>query len=119
MVERKIPRIYTGSDGESHFDDIVISLRDRGALGKRSEPIKATGIIIGEWDAGYTIDWHTASHRQFVISLEGEGEVEVSDGTKRRFRPGDIFLAEDTMGKGHLSRGLKNQPRKVVFVTLD
>jgi len=30
MVERKIPRIYTGSDGESHFDDIVISLGDRG-----------------------------------------------------------------------------------------
>jgi len=108
MVERKIPRIYTGSDGEFHFDDIVISLGDRRALGRRSEPIKATGMIIGEWDAGYTIDWHTTSHRQFVISLEGEGEVEVSDGTKRQFRPGDIFLSKDTTDKDHLSHGFED-----------
>ena len=119
MVEKRIPRIYTGSDGESHFDEIVFPLVDKSALGKRSKPIKATGVIIGEWDAGYTIDWHTAPRRQFIISLEGEGEVEVSDGTKHQFRPGDIVLVEDTTGKGHLSRGLKNQPRKVVFVTLD
>jgi len=119
MSEKKITRVYSGPDGESHFEDMVISLEDRGHLGRRSEPLKVTGIIFGEWDAGYSIDWHTASHRQFVITLEGEGEVEVGDGTKRRFGPGDILLAEDTTGRGHLSRCVNNQRRKVIFVTLD
>ncbi len=119
MPEKKITRVYSGPDGESHFEDMVIPLEDRGDLGKRSEIRKATGIVFGEWDAGYTIDWHNASHRQYVITLEGEGEVEVGDGSKRQFGPGDILLAEDTTGRGHLSRCVNNQRRKVIFVTLD
>jgi len=48
-----------------------------------------------------------------------EGEVEIGDGSKRRFGPGDILLAEDTSGRGHISRSLRNQPRTSIFVTLD
>ena len=51
--------------------------------------------------------------------IEGEGEIEIGDGTKRRFKAGDILLAEDTTGRGHITRVLNNQPRKVMFVTLD
>jgi hypothetical protein len=46
-----------------------------------------------------------------VINLSGQSEIEISDGTKRRFGPGDIFLVDDTKGRGHISRAVGSQPR--------
>ncbi|MFC2060093.1 hypothetical protein ACFLTZ_03230 [Chloroflexota bacterium] len=118
-MAKKVTRIYTGSDGESHFEDIEIAVEDKVTGSRWSEFMKATGIIFGELDSNYKKEWHNAPRRQFVITVEGEGEIEVGDGTKRRFRPGDILLAEDTAGRGHISRVVNNQPRKIIFVTLD
>ncbi len=46
-------------------------------------------------------------------------EIETGDGTKRVLGPGDILLAEDTTGHGHISRAVEGQPRESVFVALD
>ncbi|MFC1847568.1 hypothetical protein ACFLW5_01985 [Chloroflexota bacterium] len=115
----KISRIFTGSDNESHFEDIDIPLEIIRGVNRRSKLIKATGIIFREAGAEYNRDWHTAPQRQFIIHLEGETEMEVGDGTKRRFVPGDILLTEDTMGRGHISRAVNNEPREMIVVTLD
>ena len=42
--------------------------------------------------------------RSFFVTLAGELEIEASDGVVRRFGPGTVFLAEDTTGKGHVTR---------------
>ena len=34
-------------------------------------------------------------------------------------RNGDILLAEDTTGQGHISRAVAGKPRKSLFITLD
>ncbi|HEY91073.1 MAG TPA: hypothetical protein G4O07_04485 [Dehalococcoidia bacterium] len=46
-------------------------------------------------------------------------EIETGDGTVRRFGPGDIMLAEDITGRGHISRAVNHRPRKSIFITLD
>ena len=79
----KITRLYTGSDGESHFSDMELSLEDVGNRGQRSELIKATGIIFRETGKEYNLDWHNASHRQFLLTLKGKVEIEIGNGTKR------------------------------------
>ncbi|GAF92940.1 unnamed protein product, partial [marine sediment metagenome] len=56
---------------------------------------------------------------QFVVTLAGEGEIIVGDGTSRRFGPGDIMLAEDITGQGHITRAVGKRPRISIFVTLD
>jgi len=114
----KATRLYTGPDGESHFEDIEIPLKDERGVSQWSELIKATGIIFVELYGDKQIDWHNAPHRQFVITLEGAREMEIGDGTKRIFKPGDILLAEDTTGRGHVTRRVKNQPHKAIFITL-
>ena len=43
----------------------------------------------------------------------------VGDGTGRRFDSSDIMLSEDTIGQGHITRAVGNQPRISIFVTLD
>ena len=115
----KVTRLYTGPDGESHFEDIDIPLKDNDMVDRRSELVEATGFIFRETSGELSLDWHNARRRQFVITLEGQVEVVVGDGTKRQFGPGDIMLAEDTTGRGHISRAVNNQPRISIFVTLD
>ena len=53
---------------------------------------------------GYVLDWHCAPRRQYSISLSGQAEIEVGDGTIARVGPGDVVLAEDLTGQGHITR---------------
>lgn len=115
----KIVRIFTGSDNRSHFEDIRIPLKDGGRIGFLSELMNATGVVLRETGGDYDYQFHTAPRRQFVVNLEGEVEIEVGDGTKRILRSGDILLAEDTTGQGHISRAVDGKPRKSLFITLD
>lgn len=115
----KITRLYTGPDNESHFEDLEIELQDAGDIGELSEKVNATGIIFRKTNPDYNYDWHNAPQRQYIIMLDGSVDVEIGDGTVRRFSTGDILLAEDTSGRGHISRSVNNQPRTSVFVTLD
>jgi len=113
-----ICRIFTGADNQSHFEDIAIPLHEKGDIGKLSEIRAVTNIIFRETDADYDHDWHNAPQRQFVILLDGEIEIEIGDGSKRRFKGGDILLAEDTTGQGHKSKHLSPQKRRSIFVTI-
>ena len=78
-----------------------------------------TGLVLRETSSEFSLGWHNAPRRQFVITLAGEGEIIVGDGTRRRFGPGDIMLAEDTTGQGHMTRAVNHQPRTSIIVTLD
>jgi hypothetical protein len=115
----KITRIYTGTDGVTHFEDIEIPLSDQGDIGKLSEIESATGIIFRQTPGNYDYDWHPAPSRQYVLLLDGEVDIEVGDGAKRRFGTGDVLLVEDTDGRGHKSRAVDGKPCKSVFVTLE
>ena len=115
----RITRLFTGDDSESHFEDIDIDVRSRGQIGALSTRFPATGVVFRETPADYDYDWHNAPARQYVVMLEGSVDVQVGDGSTRRFGPGDILLAEDTSGRGHKSRAVGNQPRCSLFITLD
>jgi len=115
----KVVRIYTGADNQSHFEDLEVPLKDAGKIGFLSERVKATSIVFRETGGDYDYDFHVAPRRQYVVNLEGEVEIEVGDGTKRILRSGDVLLAEDTTGQGHISRAVAGKPRKSLFITLD
>jgi len=114
-----IHRIYTGDDGETHFDDMEVELEDGGPIGRLSPMETATGILFREVDADYDYAWYTAPRRQYIINLVGGVEITVSDGETRRIGPGEVFLVEDTTGPGHFSKALDGQPRRSIFVALD
>ena len=61
---------------------------------------------------------NNAPRRQYVITLSGESEVELGDGTKIRLHPGHILLAEDVDGQGHISRALGSGDRISIFLPL-
>ena len=115
----QITRVYSGEDGESHFEDVEIALTNAGDIGALSQLQDATGIVFRQTAADYQYDFHPAPRRQYVINLDAPVEVEVGDGSKRIIGPGEVLLAEDTTGRGHISRAVGARPRRSILVTLD
>lgn len=113
-----ITRVFATPDGASHFEDVEVRLNDAGDIGLLSDARPARNIIFRETEPDYDYSWHHAPERQLVILLDGEIELEVSDGEVRRFSGGDVLLVEDTFGRGHHTRTLGNTRRRSIFVTL-
>jgi len=59
-----------------------------------------------------------STSRVLSISLSGTAEIEVGDGTVARIGPGDVVLAEDLTGQGHITRVVGEQPRFYAIVPL-
>src|SRR5206468_1236153 len=111
----KVTRVFSDSQGDSHFSEIEVPLRDQGSIGSLSDPVASEGVMFRENAPDYDYDWHTAPRRQFIVLLDGEIELQVSDGEARRFRGGDVLLVEDTNGKVHRTKNLTPERRRSTF----
>ena len=111
----KIMRIYTGPDNESHFEEKEIDFKFNGDM-EVAETEPATGIYFRRSPTNHLNTFHPAPRRQYIITLSGEVELETGDGTIKRFGRGDIMLADDTAGRGHITRVVGSEPR--VYVTI-
>jgi hypothetical protein len=114
-----IVRLFTGPDGQSHFEDVSVDLSDYGTFGKISEKWAGTGVQFREVTSDYHLDFHVAPRRQLVANLTGSVEIEVGSGERRILGPGSLLLAEDTTGQGHISRNVNGEPRSCLFIHLD
>jgi len=100
-----VTRLYTGADGQSHAEDIDVAWRSAKLRAELSESdaAKVTAAQFLRWPRGFVWEGHPASKRQYVIIVSGRGEVDVVGG-KIQLAPGRVLLAEDTTGKGHVTR---------------
>jgi len=99
----RVVRMYTGTDNRSHFEDLSSTI-ELGPGASKSD-VRITGSIqFGYQPVGHIIPMHPAPRRQYVITLQGNSEIELGDGTTQSFGPGDVMLAEDTHGEGHITR---------------
>jgi hypothetical protein len=115
-TEVAVTRIFTGVDGKTHAEEIEVPLTEAGPLTEVSEMSKASGVQFRRQRPHYFEDWHTAPRKQYVITLSGQGEIELSDGHKVHLGPGSILLADDLTGQGHISRGVGSEDRISVVI---
>jgi hypothetical protein len=114
-----VTRVYSGSDGLSHAEDVETKLGAADQLGlRKSEAVKTTSANFARFPGNFFEDWHCAHARRYVITLTGRGEAEVAGGQKVPMEPGRVVLFEDMTGKGHISRAL-TADWTAVFVQLD
>lgn len=118
----KMWHVYTGADGRSHLTELPLAMKPfvdtEGAHGQTTAMQPVAGIAFRVSPPGYVLDWHCAPRRQYAISLAGAAEIEVGDGTVVRVEPGDVVLAEDLTGQGHITRVVGDQPRLYAIVPL-
>ena len=111
----KITRLYSGDDQKSYFEQIELKFAgDQKILTTDSRP--ATMAVFRSVAPGTVLERHAAPRRQYLVTIAGNWEIEASHGVKKVFKPGDVMLADDTAGEGHISRVLGSEPH--VFMTV-
>ena len=105
-------RIYADAAGETHFEAVEAEF---AAVSDYAAGVPTLGIArMGAARAveflhvptGFESDWHPIPQRQLIVVMSGELEMLVSDGSSRRFGPGDAILFDDPSGKGHRAPAL-------------
>src|SRR3982075_4631082 len=94
-------RIWTGEDENSHFEEGSIELESGADGDLLSSKLVTAQASFQETASGGTLAWHTAPVRQLVITLSGTLDFQTRGGQHFLLKPGDILLAEDTVGSGH------------------
>ncbi len=107
-----IYRVFTGSDGESHMEELI--LEDHPELGAMTNLLE---VKVQQFDGTRNRDFHPLPERRLIIHLSGEVEIGTSDGSKQVFRAGDIRLMEDVTGRGHSH--VDRSPSSAVYVVLN
>ena len=75
-------RLFTGDDGQSHIEEIYPASHPDW-----TQLHGAQGIVFRASPPGYFSDWHVAPRRQYIITLSGEAEIGLADGTVHRLGP--------------------------------
>ena len=109
----KVVRIYTGSDNQTHFQDVSLE-----TFAELSAKVGEGPVRLNQGPAKSSLDFHNAPRRQYVVIMSGMMEIEIADGIKRQLGPGDVLVAEDLTGKGHITRGIGEEPRISLAVPL-
>jgi len=105
----KYVTLFTDMDGESHFKDVEVEF-ESVCFAPPAPPVDlskytlASRFVFFRTPVGWVGDWHPPPRRQFFCCVSGAFEITASDGETRVFHSGDVFLLEDTVGKGHKSR---------------
>lgn len=97
-----IYRLYTGEDGQSHMEENY----------KPPQQVEnGPGLTWRHHESGNFIDWHIAPRKQYLITLSGQVEIGLGDGTVYTLGAGDAMLAEDLTGQGHTTKAVGPEPR--------
>jgi hypothetical protein len=103
-------KVVTTEDGGSRFVDIDVEQTEAPFAANVppllvSQPLSVQGLVfVTTPDDLRETEPHPAPRRQFVIVLDGEFEIETTDGDRRIFPPGGVALVDDTAGCGHVTR---------------
>ncbi len=108
-----ITRIYTGEDGQSHLEEL-----ETDTFPNPASLSEITGIRFRVQPPGQFSDWHVESRRNYIITLSGEGEIGLGDGSVHRISPGQVMLVEDLTGQGHTTRVSSEAPRVTIAIPL-
>ena len=100
-----IIRLYTGDDGQAHFEDLNVPAGETETVALTA----GADMNFRSFPDGSFSDWHNAPRVQYVIVLAGQMEIGIGDGTKRVLDPGDILQVEDVTGQGHTTRSIGNR----------
>jgi hypothetical protein len=119
---KRFTSVVTTHDGRSAFQDDTLPLTDQrvadGVPSMFAGELSPSARVVFLRSSAFDSEPHPAPRRQWVVMLRGAIEVTVSDGTRRRFEPGDLLLVADTVGEGHVTLAIGDPPLEALFVPL-
>src|SRR3981189_2022365 len=111
-------RLWTGQDGASHVEIGCLDLSSGRNADLVSPTMAAAHVTVEETAGGGALAWHTAPVRQLGVTGRGTLLFSTRDGEEFPLHPGDVLLAEDTVGTGHQWQLQGDDPWRRMYVVL-
>src|ERR1700716_926535 len=111
-------RLWTGDDDNSYFEEGVIELKPGPRGDWLSDKLAVATISFQETASGGAFAWHTAPARQLGITLSGTLDFKTLEGEHFLLPPGNILLAEDTVGSVHSLKLTDDSSLRRAYVVL-
>ena len=113
----KITNIYVDDHGHSYFGEVELPQTGN------ERRISAKPQDVEFWQMsqtlpGHYVDFATVPEPRFISVLSGRMELTVSNGEKKYFSRGDMFLLQDTSGQGHCTRILGFEPCNTLIIAM-
>jgi hypothetical protein len=102
-----VTRIFAGEDGRARIERREVPMRSDESGRATSADVPALRLFFRDTPPAHVHERHRAPQRQFIFVASGAGEIEMDDGTRHSFGPGDVLFVEDTTGNGHVTRTLE------------
>ena len=100
-------RIYSDPQGVARVEHRRVPL-EFDAQGRATSASFAAGrFFFRETPPAHVHGRHRAPQRQLIFVTTGAGAIELDDGSRWPFGPGDLIFAENTTGQGHLTHTLE------------
>ena len=100
-------RIFSDAEGVARIERRQVPLQTDPQGRATSPAFAARQFFFRETPPGHVHGQHRAPQRQLIFVTSGAGEIELDDGSRWRFEPGDLIFAENTTGQGHVTRTLE------------
>lgn len=97
-----LKRLYRDANARSYFREFPELFAAPSGKWSMIKPVD--GFRFMSFPDGGFIDWHPEIVNNLAIVLAGVTELEAADGAVEHFNPGDVCLAEDRTGEGHIDR---------------
>ncbi|MDG2319073.1 MAG: hypothetical protein P8L79_02330 [Rhodospirillaceae bacterium] len=122
-----MPHIYTDPMGHSLLDEIDLNMTAPGGAevqeGTYYRRINSARQDVTDWQIGHAlpghfIDFTPTSAPTFIAVFSGQMHITVSNGEERQLARGDMMLAQDVDGQGHMTRFLGQEECNYLLVTM-
>ncbi|MBM3514603.1 MAG: cupin domain-containing protein [Alphaproteobacteria bacterium] len=120
-----LPHIRTDDHGHSVVDEIELKLMAPGGgavqEGTYYRRIQALPQEVSHWQIGHALPGHFVDFTRpetstFIAVFSGKMHLTVSNGEEVQLTRGDMMLAQDLSGQGHMTRFLGNEPCEYLLI---
>jgi len=126
-----MPHLTTDEHGHSVLGEVELKLLAPGGvaagpaagdnvyfqrLQAASQPVKYWQV--GEALPGHFVDFTPTSEPTVIAVFSGQMSIVASNGEERQLSRGDMLLAEDLTGQGHMTRFLGQEPCRYLLIVL-
>jgi uncharacterized cupin superfamily protein len=122
-----LPHIKTDAHGHSVVDEIELKLMtpDGAAAqeGTYYRRIQAAQQDVTHWQIGHAlpghfVDFTPSGVSTFIAVFSGQMHLTVSNGEEVQLSRGDMMLAQDLTGQGHMTRFLGTDPCNYLMIAM-
>jgi hypothetical protein len=122
-----LPHIFTDATGHSVLDEVDLRMTAPGGAAAQEgvyvQRLQAAPQEVSHWQIGHALPGHFVDFAPtgvptLIAVFSGQMHLTVSNGEERQLTRGDLMLAQDVTGQGHMTRFVGQEPCNYLLIAM-